>query len=85
MDLSEATFGGILHWAYTCTALLRAVLASLLAAVCEVYAGSSVGEQPFMFAAFAMFYGRTSLHLRKVQEISLPALIRELLMGHGAR
>ena len=38
LDLSEVTFGGILHWAYTCTALLRAALASLLAAVCEVYA-----------------------------------------------
>ena len=54
-DFGEVTFSGILHWAYTCTALLQAALACLLAAVCEVYAGStSVGEQPFML------YGRTS-------------------------
>ena len=48
LGLSEVTFGGILHGACTCIALLRAALACLLAAVCEVYAGSSVGEQPFM-------------------------------------
>ena len=38
LDLSEVTFNGILHSASTRTALLRSVLACLLAAACEVYA-----------------------------------------------
>ena len=62
LNLSEVTFNGILHWAYTCTALLRAALACLLAAVCEVYAGPVwASSATFYAAALAVFYGRTSL------------------------
>ena len=66
LDLSEVTLGGILHWACTCTALPRAAIARLLAAVCEVYAGSSVGKQPFMLLCSPCFTDGPPAVLSKV-------------------
>ena len=62
LGLSEATFDGILHWASTCTALLRAALACFLAAVCEVYARSSVAVSNLLCCARHVLRTDLSLH-----------------------
>ena len=51
LNLSEVTFNGILHWAYTYTALLRAALACLLACL-QLCAKSTLVQ----WASSATFY-----------------------------